>query len=941
MKRIALRPAPILFAATALVLTLGPGALSVRAQSTDGLNMPRSEPPPSVDAQKLTKPPKQTKFVEAEYPKEALAKGIFTDVVLLLDINAQGKVDSVGIAEPANPPGMGFDEAALVAAQQFEFEPAEMSGKKIPVQITYKYKFRLSLAAKTQTDQPGSAPEAAADTATNKVAADAANKAATDAANQGAAAATTIPPTSATTSPAPILNFAGTLRERGTRLPLTGVLVTVFRDDGQRALGFESTSDATGAFKFFDLTPGEWKVLVEPPGFYPYRTTETVKAGERVDAVYFVERGSYNPYDVTVTATRPRKEVSRTVITAQELDKIPGTFGDPLAVIQNFAGVARPPPFSGLLIIRGSSPQDTRVFTDGGEIPLIYHFGGLRTILPVGIIDSIQFYPGNFSPMYGRAMGGVIDVQIKKLQPKKIGGYVDINLFDSGVFVEAPLGEKGGIALAARRSYIDYLLNAVVPSNAPVNLIQAPRYYDYQLIANYRPAPAHDLRAMLFGSDDRLELLFRNPGALTAQLTNNQASLSTTFYRSMLIYNYVPNDRWENSLRIAQGRNWNDFSFAQFAFHLNTYVSQMRDTVRYKFGDWLTLVTGADVLFSNTDVFVRLPLPPREGEPQTNGPPDLSSIRTTDRKGINLWSPAVFVEAELKPIPGLLLLPGLRVDYFQAVSQTSAQPRLTARWSITDRLTAKGGAGVFAQEPTPDQTDAAFGNPALKLQRALHFSAGAEYKPRPHITLDATLFYKDMTNLVSATDKVVTDANGVTRPLTYENSGKGRAVGLELVARHEFSNKFSGWLAYTLSRATRRDGGATEDRLFDFDQTHILTVIGSYLLPRNWQIGARFRLVSGNPITPVVGAVYNASTDRYFPTYGKLNSGRLSPFHQLDVRVDKKWVYQRWMLNLYLDIQNLYNRANPEDLSYNFNFRQSNPQQGLPILPILGLRAEF
>ncbi len=905
-----------------IVVSMQPAA---RAQSTEGLGIPRPEQQPpagsQVDAQKLTKLPKQTKKVAAEYPKDALEKDITAEVVLLLSINAEGKVDSVGIAEPANPPGMGFDEAAMIAAQQFEFEPAEMNGKKIAVQISYKYKFTLTAKA-PKVEQPPAAEPA---TAPEPEAAPVAPVAAVPAAPR----------------PEPVANFAGILRERGTRLPLSGILVTVFRDDGDKALGFEATSDATGAFQFFDLTPGDWKVLIEPPGFYPYRTTETIKTGERVDTVYFVERGSYNPYDVTVTATRPRKEVSRTVISAKELDKIPGTFGDPLAVIQNFAGVARPPPFSGLLIIRGSAPEDTRVFADGSEIPLIYHFGGLRTVLPVGIIDSISFYPGNFSPMYGRAMGGVIDVQIKKLQPKKIGGYVDINLFDSGAFLEGPIGEKGGFALAVRRSYIDYLLNAAVPDNAPVNLITAPRYYDYQLLANYRPAPAHDIRAMVFGSDDRLELLFQNPGALTAQLSNNNLGFSTTFYRSQFQYNFIPNDRWENSFRISQGRNWVDFGFSQFAFRLNTYVSQIRDTVRYKFGDWLTLVGGADVLYSNTDVFVRAPgLPPSEGEPQMmNGPPDFSgAVRTTDRKGINLWSPALFVEAELKPIPSLLLLPGLRVDYFDSVSQLSVQPRVTARWSATDRLTAKGGAGLFTQEPTPDQSDPAFGNPALKIEHALHLSAGTEFKPRPYITLDATVFYKDLTNLISRTNEF---APGTTRPLVYDNKGKGKAMGVELVARHEFTSKFAGWLAYTLSRSTRRDSGDTEDRLFDYDQTHILTVIGSYLLPRNWQFGGRFRLVSGNPITPVIGSVYNATADRYFPTYGKVNSDRLSPFHQLDIRVDKRWVYQKWMLNLYLDIQNIYNRANAENRDYNFNFREWNPQQGLPILPILGVRAEL
>jgi TonB family protein len=907
-------------ALSAVLIVVVAASPTARGQSAEGLNMTRPDQPPAaaeVEAKKLTKLPKQTKFVEAEYPQRALEQNVEADVILLLDINALGKVDSVGIAEPTTTPGMGFDEAAMIAAQQFEFEPAEMNGQKIAVQITYKYKFKLAAKPVPQAPVSGTAGTTPAP----------------------ATAPTQVAP--AKPAVAPVVNFAGVLRERGTRLPLQGVLVTVFRDDGQKAQGFEATSDATGAFRFFDLTTGDWKVLIDPPGFYPYRTTETIKPAERVDTVYYVERGSYNPYDVTVTATRPRKEVSRTVITAQELDKIPGTFGDPLAVIQNFAGVARPPPFSGLLIIRGSAPQDSRVFADGAEIPLLYHFGGLRTVLPVGIIDSLQFYPGNFSPMYGRAIGGVVDVQIKKLQPKKVSGYADLNLFDSGLFLEAPLGSKGGVAIAARRSYIDYLLNAAVPSNAAVNLITAPRYYDYQLVANYRPTPAHDLRAFVFGSDDLLQLLFRNTGALTAQISSNSVSLGTKFYRSLLTYNFVPNDRFENSLRISQGRNWTDFSFAQFSFHLDTYLSQMRDTVRTKVADGLTLVGGADVLFSKTDVFVRLPLPPQEGQPMTAGPPDLSQVRTTDRKGIYLWSPAAFVEAEWKPLPSLLLLPGFRMDYMDEVHEWIAQPRVTARWSATERVTLKAGAGLFAQPPTPDQTDPSFGNPALKAEHALHLSLGTEYKPRPWITLDATGFYKAISNLVSRTDAKVVDANGTTHPLTYDNNGRGRVFGLELVARHEFTGKFSGWLAYTLSRSTRRDSGATEDRLFDYDQTHILAVLGSYLLPRNWQIGARFRLVSGNPITPVVGAVYNASNDRYDATYGKVNSSRLPMFHQLDVRVDKRWIYQRWILNLYLDIQNIYNRANVEDFDYNFNYSKSSPQQGLPILTILGLKAEF
>ena len=922
----------------ALLVAMPAGA---RAQSTEGLNMPRPDQPPAggqVEAKKLTKVPKQIKFAEAEYPKEAVEKNVETDVVLLLDIGADGKVSEVAIATPAPAQGYGFDEAALIAARDFEFEPAEMDGKKIPVQITYKYKFRLSSVKKPPPGAGGAGAVSAPGSTVGAGGAGGAGLAATGAGGAGPAAPAVAAPAVAPPGPA-VANFAGLLRERGTRLPMPGVLVTVFRDDGEKAMGFEATTDEKGAFTFFDLAAGDWKVLIEAPGYYPYRTTETIKVSERIDVVYHVERGNYNPYDVTVTATRPRKEVSRTVITAQELDKVPGTFGDSLAVVQNFAGVARPPPLTGLLIIRGSAPQDSQVFADGAQIPLIYHFGGLRTVLPVGVIDSLDFYPGNFSSMYGRATGGVVDVRIKKLQPKKIGGYADVNLFDTGVYLEAPLGDKGGIAIAGRRSYIDALLNATVPSDAPVNLITAPRYYDYQLLANYRPAPAHDFRLFVFGSDDRLEILFRNPGALTAQINNNQLSFSTTFYRSLITYNFIPNDWFENSFKVAQGRNWVDAKFGQVQFNLNTYVSQVRDSARFKLGEGLTLVAGFDGMFAKTDVFVRAPLPPKEGEPP--GPPNLNNLLTTNQKGVLDFWPAFFGEAEIRPTKGLLVLPGARFDYLAFAKEYVTQPRLTARWSIVEPFTVKGGVGLFSQDPTPDEVNKDFGNPNLKSQKAWHYSAGFEYKPRPHLTIDLTGFYKDIYNLVSRTDEVVMDGQGMMRPLRYNNSGKGRAMGLELMVRHDFTNNFSGWLAYTLSQSKRLDAADPNWRLFDFDQTHILAVVGSYQLPRNWLIGGRFRLVSGNPITPVTGAVYNAANDRYYPSYGEVNSERLPFFHQLDLRVDKRWIYNGWILNVYLDIQNVYNRSNTEDFDYNFNYRQSNPQQGLPILPILGIKGEY
>jgi TonB family protein len=884
------------------------------AAQYDSLRTPKPEAAAPIAADKLSKAPKLSKSVDAVYPKDAQAQGVEADVVLLLSLTERGTVESVTVSEPSSSPGMGFEEAATVAAYGLEFEPAEMDGKPLAVQLAYKVRFRLAKKA---------APM---------------NEAAIEPTIPAAAPAPVAP-----TAPAhvPVANYTGTLLERGTRLPLSGVLVTVFRDgeDG-KPVGFETTSDAQGAFRFFDLAPGAWRFHLELPGYFPYRTTEEIKAGEVLAVKYFVEKGSYNPFDVTVVAARPRKEVSRTVVTAQEIEHVPGTFGDPLNVLQNFAGVARTGGLlGGLLVVRGSLPQDTRFAVDGTDVPIVYHFGNLRSVLPLGMIDSLEFYPGNFSPYYGRAIGGAVDIQVKKLQPKKIGGYADISVFDGSLYLEAPLGSKAAIAIAGRRSYIDAFITAFTPKDAPVSFAQAPRYYDFQLLASYRPRPEHDLRAFVFGSDDRMKLLFKDPGQLFGPAVNgNDFRTSTSFYRTLLTYKYVPGERIENTFRLAQGRNWSEQKVAQYLANFTFDFVQLRETVRAKLTDTITIQTGLDVQYVRADAHVNLPRPLQEGEVMSDY--DLSNTIEVKLKGLTEWYPAGFFELELKPLPGLLLLPGVRFDRFSAVGQNVWQPRLTARWEVRKDVTVKGGVGLFAQEPQLYETDPTFGNPTLHAQKATHYSAGVEYKPCSWLGLDATGFYRDLSNLVSSTDATI-QKDGVQKAVVYDNQGGGRAYGLELVARHEFAHNFTGWLAYTLSRSERRDSGKTDYRLLDFDQTHILTALGSYVLPRHWMVSGRFRLVSGLPYTPVKGAAYDAYDDQYKPSYGQVNSARMGMFAQLDVRLDKSWTYKTWILGMYLDTQNLFNRTNPSQYNYSFNYRQTTVQPVLPVMAILGVKAEF
>ena len=228
----------------------------------------------------------------------------------------------------------------------------------------------------------------------------------------------------------------------------------------------------------------------------------------------------------------------------------------------------------------------------------------------------------------------------------------------------------------------------------------------------------------------------------------------------------------------------------------------------------------------------------------------------------------------------------------------------------------------------------------MDLIGAVHYSVGVEQNITKNIKIGLEGFYKDIFDLVVASNEDV-ERDGELVPERYNNDGKGSVYGLELMIKHQPTDRFLGWVAYTLMKSKRIDHPGWDERRFDYDQTHILTVVASVVLGRGWEAGLRFRLVTGNPNTPVIGTVYDADSEIYWPMYGETNSTRLPMFHQLDVRVDKNWQFKHVKFGVYIDVQNVYNHKNVEGYAYSYDYSEKVYFQGLPILPSLGLKIEY
>ncbi|MBU1380339.1 TonB family protein, partial [Myxococcota bacterium] len=201
---------------------------------------------------------------------------------------------------------------------------------------------------------------------------------------------------------------------------------------------------------------------------------------------------------ITVTGKNEKKVVTRYTLELTEIQTIPGTQGDAVRGIQNMPGVARAPFNLGLLVVRGSAPRNTKVYFEGLELPGLFHFLGLSSVINTDMISKMDFYPGNFSARYGRATGGIIDIGSKTPKAKSLHGYIDIDLWDGSGFLTGPIGQ-GSWALSLRRSWIDGIL-----VNLP-DVAVSPVYYDYQGILAY-PLFGGKFKLIVIGSDDRLKV---------------------------------------------------------------------------------------------------------------------------------------------------------------------------------------------------------------------------------------------------------------------------------------------------------------------------------------------------------------------------------------------------------------------------------------------------
>ncbi len=700
-----------------------------------------------------------------------------------------------------------------------------------------------------------------------------------------------------------------------------------------------STSDLEGNFKFTGLEPGYVRLAASAVGYQKYISEDVLVTNAK--SVYLelpMEEQTVQLETVEIKASPFRKmkesPLSMRSLDISEIEKNPGGNRDISKVIQSLPGVSSTVSFRNDVIVRGGGAAENTFYLDGIEIPNLNHFstqgasGGPVGIINVDFIREVDFYSGAFPASRGDALSSVIE--FKQIEPnkEKWNFKAALGATDLALSTNGPVSENSGLIFSVRRSYLGFLFDVL-------GLPFLPTYNDAQFKYSHKFDQKNDLTIIGLGAIDQFELNtgLENPDddqrfILGYLPVNEQWSYTIgARYRHfrdkgydtwVISRNYLDNRsyKYENNLEIDSLKTF-DYKSAEAENKVRYEHVTRLNTWRINYGAGLEYATYSNNTYQQVYI--------RDSLREINYDSDLDVFN---------WN--VFGQVSKGLFQDRLSLSlGVRLDassYSKEMSNMLDQfsPRFSASYMITENWFLNFNTGVYYQRPP--YTTLGFRNNqgvlvnkenGLKYIESDHVVAGLEFLPNEEARITLEGFYKYYRDYPFSVDDSVAIASkggdfGTFGDEEVVSKSNGRAYGFEVLARDKNLKGFNVILSYTFVRSEFED---KNDEFIPsrWDNKHILNLTVLKNLPRNWDVGAKWRFVGGSPYTPYDIATsqrrpaWDAQGRAYFD-YDRYNSLRFGNFHQLDVRVDKQYFFDNWSLNLYIDIQNLYNfKAREQD----------------------------
>ena len=740
-----------------------------------------------------------------------------------------------------------------------------------------------------------------------------------------------------------VTELEGLILEQGTRRRIANAIV--------KFNGFDvlKNTDIEGRFQFSGVPVGRLIVLVERAGYASHSHEIIVeKNSGRVLRKIFLKPLSFTEREALGQHIPPRVSTKHH-LQRDEIQSLAGIDGDVLKAARDLPGLYRAsfdlngPATTRTLGARqwgGSGELVFRGGIEGGAYLLktpmltVSHLNHSRSLLPSAMISELSI-ESDYDLEVGRVGGGLLNLKLDKSKQRDRRIEAELNAFEFSALVGGPISTKTTITAALKLGTMRFLQKQLDANEWLKYGVQVPHSQDLNLLFNHHDG-AHQFTMLSTVHSSVWRDDFESPNLIQSQLKGDigeqQSGMSV---RAEWLYE-KPEQQWQNSLNISY-ELLNTQHLVANQHTLDQSMTQVFIADRFKLRlnnpIWLTAGIDQQVTYSyltqeGANLWVEgMGRSVHRHEPQ----------KSRDNS-VLLHSPSAWLGLEGRWTRIHFVL-GSRVTYWSESDEVLPEPRISLRYTPAFGTILKVGSGLYTQQVRPRYFDYYVGAghnqiSGLKQTGIFSSSAGIEQRFTRELYMDITGFYRQFNRLL------VADQDPTVR---FKSTGEGEAFGGEFLLRYDPTHRFYAWLSYSYTHARFKDQLNSSLRLNDFDQTHNLSAVAGLKLTPSLSLNTRWRYVSGAPYSTLPAKTFDSDLAQSSFSFGDVNVLRYSAFHQLDIRLDYRWLFKDWSLLSYVQINNIYDHRNSESPHPLDGLNADSPStlRTWPFWASIGLRANF
>lgn len=719
---------------------------------------------------------------------------------------------------------------------------------------------------------------------------------------------------------------------------------------------------ATNEFGFYSLTLplGEVDLRFSYTGYETNNRQIDVQKNEKLNVCLQTHMVLE---EVVVYGDKAETGITATQMSAMDvplniLKNTPSLLGeaDVMKTIQMLPGVQAGTEGSAGVYVRGGGPDENLILLDGIPLYNVDHVFGFFSVFTPEAVKKVSFFKGSFPARFGGRLSSVIDVRTNDGDMHNYHGAIGIGLLSSKIQLEGPIWKgKTSFHISGRRSYLDLVAKPFFADGDDLGYF----FYDLNAKINHKFSDKSRLFLSFYNGKDQFHSKFSESD--DDFKSEDEVKLNWGNALAALRWNYIFSPRLFSNTTVAFTRyrfrvetEYMDYSISKNVDYKQNsqYSSGIKDWAYRMDFDYYPLPKhhvkfGAGYLYHDFKPEVESS---RVRNKEKGQAPD-TTYSNMSNPNIFAHEISVYAEDNWDVTPRLSVNAGLHFSLFNVKNSTytSAQPRLSARYQLTDDVALKASYTKMNQYihllssytitlptdlwvPATDQ---------IKPMRTHQYSLGGYYTGIKGWEFSAEGYYKNMRNVLEYKDGAT--FLGVSHNWEEKvEMGRGRAYGLELMAQ-KTTGKTTGWLAYTLAKSERKfdEAGINGGEWFPYryDRRHHINLTLNHKFSDRIDIGATWEFYTGGTTTlgeeksiiilPNDVGSYYMPWDFYSSYYGlygpphdgpslgevnyikNRNNYRMPSSHRLNIGINfrkkKKHGERIWNFSVY----NIYNAMNP------------------------------